>query len=402
MNFVSLRVGLRYSGARESNSYLSFISKVSLGGLALGVIALTVVVSVMDGFDRQLKYRILGAVPQVVFEAAAGVDVAKVLSDNPEVAGYARFLERSGVVISGDSKQLTAIYGIQPALEHKMSIIPQHLVAGQLSALKPGTNRIFMGQSLGLELGVNVGDVVTLIIPQAFDGNTVAPRMARVQVAGFFEVNSDLDYKLILMNRRDLAAIMHVHTRTFRVTLNNVFRAGPFAQHLARVPGISHVSTWNRQYGDFFRTVRMEKIMMFILLTLIVAIAAFNIVSSLSMMVKEKQADIAVFRTMGMSPFAVMKIFMVQGTVVGVLGTGIGLVLGVPLAHYIPHVISFVEGLTGNHMLAGTYFTRVPTDVRIPDLLTIVVVALALSFLATLYPAWRASRLRPAAVLRYE
>ena len=259
-----------------------------------------------------------------------------------------------------------------------------------------------MGQSLGFALGLGVGDVVTLIIPEATSGNTVSPRMARVKVGGFFEVNSDIDYSLILMNRKDLAAIVGDDGRYYRVTLNDVFRASVLASRLKTVAGISHVRTWSDEYGDFFRTVRMEKIMMFILLTLIVAIAAFNIVSSLSMMVKDKQADIAVFRTMGLSATGVMQIFMVQGTVVGVLGTVIGLVAGVPLAHYIPGIMAFVEGLTGTHMLAGTYFSRIPSQVRLPDLGVIVIVALLLSFLATLYPAWRASRLRPANVLRYE
>ena len=402
MTGVSLLVGLRYSGARENNAFLSFISKVSLGGLALGVIALTVVVSVMDGFDQQLEYRILGAVPHVVFTAGPGVDVGKLLAGDRKVAGYAPFLRRSGVAIRDDSRQLVSIYGVEPGAEQRMSIIPDHMVQGNLGALKPGSDAVVMGRPLGLALGLDVGDILTLIIPDATSGNTVTPRMARVKVAGFFEVDSDIDYSLLMMNRQDLASIVHDHTSTWRVTLNDVFYAPMLARQLAAKPGISHVSTWKDQYGDFFRTVRMEKIMMFILLTLIVAIAAFNIVSGLSMMVKEKRADIAVFRTMGLSPFAVMRIFMVQGTVAGVLGTVIGLLLGIPLAHYIPHIISFVESLTGTQLLAGTYFSRVPTDVRLPDLSVIAVVSMVLSFLATLYPAWRAAKLRPANVLRYE
>lgn len=402
MKSVSMLVGLRYAGGSETDSFLSFISKVSLGGLALGVIALTVVVSVMDGFDQHLKYRILGAVPHVVFEVTPDVDVAKLLSGNDNVAGYAPFLERSGVAIRDTSRQLVSIYGIQPSLESRMSIIPDHMVSGKLAELVPGSDNVVMGRPLAMALGLRAGDVVTLIIPEASSSNTVTPRMARVRVAGLFEVNSDLDYGLLLMNRHDLAAIVHDTSRTYRVTLNDVFYATTFAQRLARVTGISNISTWNDRYGDFFRTVRMEKIMMFILLTLIVAIAAFNIVSGLSMMVKKKQADIAVFRTLGLTPFRVMQIFMVQGTVIGVLGTAIGLLVGIPLAWYIPTIIGFVESLTGTRMLAGTYFSRVPSEVRVPDLVVIAVVALVLSFVATLYPAWRASQLRPADVLRYE
>ena len=226
--------------------------------------------------------------------------------------------------------------------------------------------------------------------------------MARLQVAGFFEVDSELDYGLMLMNRKDLASIVRDNTNTWRISLHDIFLAPSIKRELEKSSSVDKVSTWNDEYGDFFRTVKMEKIMMFILLTLIVAIAAFNIVSGLSMMVKGKQADIAVFRTMGLSPGKVMQIFVVQGTVVGILGTAIGMLVGIPLAHYIPQVIGFVEDLTGTHLLAGTYFDRVPTDVRLPDLGVIVVVSLALSFLATLYPAWRAAKLRPANVLRYE
>lgn len=403
MNPVPWMVGLRYSRSRAGNLFLSFLSRVSMIGLVLGVVALTVVVSVMNGFDKQLKYRILGAIPHIVVETRDADSVGKWLDRQPVVKAHATFLRRSAVAIHNDGRRLVNVYGIEPEREKDISIIPDHLVAGAMSDLTAGSHHVILGRSLGFDLGLNRGDVVTLIIPQpSASGNSVTPKMTRATVAGFFEVKSELDYGLVLMNRNDLASAVGDHTQTLRVTLHDVFRAASLAATLAQRSDVLGVSDWTDEYGDFFRTVRMEKIMMFILLTLIVAIAAFNIVSGLSMMVKEKQADIAVFRTMGLSPAQVMQVFVIQGTVVGVLGTAAGMLAGVPLAYYIPGIIRFVENLVGARMLAGTYFDRVPTDVRVPDLVAIVAVSMALSLLATLYPAWRAARLRPARVLRYE
>jgi lipoprotein-releasing system permease protein len=308
------------------------------------------------------------------------------------------------VLIHGGGNHLVSVYGIEPDLESRVSIIPGHLVDGRLSRLEPGTNKVFMGRSLAYQLGVREGDLMTLIIPEpSAGGNSVTPRMARVEVAGFFEVDSEVDYSLMLMDRKDLAAIARDTSLTWRVTVGNIFLAPAVAQDIRALGGsVLSVEVWTDEYGDFFETVRMEKIMMFILLTLIVAIAAFNIVSGLSMMVKEKQADIAVLRTLGLAPSRVMQVFVIQGTLVGVLGTIGGMLIGVPLAVYIPEVIGFFEDLVGARMLAGTYFDRVPSDVRPADLVVIVLVSLGLSLAATLYPAWRAAQLHPADVLRYE
>lgn len=396
-------VGKRYFGAKGNDRFLSIISRVSLIGLVLGVVALTVVVSVMNGFDRELKYRILGVVPHLVVETSDPQALVAVLSGRTDVAGYAPFLRRYGVAVHGRSDRLVSIYGIVPDREASISILPKHLVSGTLADLSAGQNRVFLGRPLGSQLGIGRGDLITLIIPEpSVSGNSVVPRMASVQVAGFFEVDSEVDYNLMVTNISDLAAMVDGGESAVRITLADIFRAPAMKRELLDVPGVTRVVTWSDEFGDFFETVRMEKIMMFILLSLIVAIAAFNIVSGLAMMVRDKQADIAVFRTMGLSPSAVMQTFVIQGAMVGFLGTFIGLAIGIPLAASISEVVDFFEALFGVSMLAGTYFEQVPSDLRMIDLATIAAVSIAISLLATLYPAYRASRLRPANVLRYE
>ncbi len=403
MQSVAWLAGLRYSGSRSGRGYLSFISRVALAGLTLGVVALVVVVSVMNGFDRELKYRILGAAPHVVVETTDPAALTALLAASPYVAGYARFMRRAGVVVRGPANKLVTIYGIDPGSEHKVSIIPDHMDKGGVDALEPGANRILVGRPLGLQLGIGKGEILTLIIPEpSAGGQVVIPRMTRVEVGGFFELDSELDYQLVVMRQDDLAAIVDDRRQIFRVTLKDIFRAQSLQGQLMAQGSTRSVTTWAEDYGDFFRTVRMEKIMMFILLTLVVAIAAFNIVSGLSMMVKQKMADIAVFRTLGLPPASIMQIFVVQGAMVGVLGTVLGLLIGVPLAFAVSDVVAFFEQIFGGRMLAGTYFDRIPSDVRIPDLIVIAVVSLAISLVATLYPAYRAARVRPADVLRYE
>jgi len=404
MTGLPVRVGLRYSRARKGHFFLSFISGISLLGLLLGVVALTVVVSVMNGFDRELKRRILGAVPHVVVETSRGgrASVESWLAEQPGVSGRADFIERPGVIISRGSNRLVSIYGIEPEEEQAVSILPNHIVSGRLDALGGG-KRIFIGRPLAYQSGIRTGDHLTVIVPEpSASGRSIRPRLLRVEVAGFFELDSEVDYSLALMHVDDLAELVDAESRSIRLRLDDIFAAPGFAERARAQGGVTGVSDWTDDYGDFFETVRMEKTMMFVLLTLIVAIAAFNIVSSLSMMVKEKQADIAVLRTLGMSPLAVMGTFVTQGAVVGILGTAVGLAIGIPLAWQIPAVVAFFEELVGARMLAGTYFDRLPTEVRLADLVVIAGVSLSISFLATLYPAWQAARLQPAAVLRHE
>ena len=405
---VPLFIGLRFSTAHKGSSFLSFITRVSVIGLMLGVMSLIVVVSVMNGFDSQLKYRILGAIPHVIVsgdtnvtrqDKSNGAIQSEQLTTIGDGARSSAFLGRKGIVIKGRDNRIIAVHGILPDQEKYASVIPENMKLGHVDLLKAGSNNIVLGQGMASQLAVWPGDKMTLIIPTATaSGQLISPKLATVALVGTFELQSELDYSLALMHLQDLKNIVKTEHHDTRLTLNNIFNVSSYQTALAPLD----VVDWTQEYGDFFETVKMEKIMMFMLLTLIVMIAAFNTVSGLSMMVKDKKGEIAVLRTMGLSRDQVMQIFIVQGSVIGVSGTLLGMLLGIPLAYHVTEVVGFVEDLMGGRMLAGTYFDRVPTDVRFLDTLVIVLVSFLISILATLYPAYRATKLEPAEVLRSE
>ena len=405
---VPLFIGLRFSTAHKGSSFLSFITRVSMIGLMLGVMSLIVVVSVMNGFDSQLKYRILGAIPHVIVsgdtndtrqDKSHGAIQSEQLTAIGDGAQSSAFLGRKGIVINGRDNRIIAVHGILPEQEKYASVIPENMKLGHVDLLKAGSNNIVLGQGMASQLAVWPGDKMTLIIPTATaSGQLISPKLATVVLVGTFELQSELDYSLALMHLQDLKNIVKTEHHDTRLTLNNIFNVSSYQTALAPLD----VVDWTQEYGDFFETVKMEKIMMFMLLTLIVMIAAFNTVSGLSMMVKDKKGEIAVLRTMGLSRGQVMQIFIVQGSVIGVSGTLLGMLLGIPLAYHVTEVVGFVEDLMGGRMLAGTYFDRVPTDVRFLDTLVIVLVSFLISILATLYPAYRATKLEPAEVLRSE
>ncbi len=405
---VPLFIGLRFSTAHKGSSFLSFITRVSMIGLMLGVMSLIVVVSVMNGFDSQLKYRILGAIPHVIVsgdtndtrqDKSNGAIQPEQLTAIGDGARSSAFLGRKGIVIKGRDNRIIAVHGILPEQEKYASVIPENMKLGHVDLLKAGSNNILLGQGMASQLAVWPGDKMTLIIPTATaSGQLISPKLATVVLVGTFELQSELDYSLALMHLQDLKNIVKTEHHDTRLTLNNIFNVSSYQTALAPLD----VVDWTQEYGDFFETVKMEKIMMFMLLTLIVMIAAFNTVSGLSMMVKDKKGEIAVLRTMGLSRGQVMQIFIVQGSVIGVSGTLLGMLLGIPLAYHVTEVVGFVEDLMGGRMLAGTYFDRVPTDVRFLDTLVIVLVSFLISILATLYPAYRATKLEPAEVLRSE
>ena len=405
---VPLFIGLRFSTAHKGSSFLSFITRVSVIGLMLGVMSLIVVVSVMNGFDSQLKYRILGAIPHVIISGDTddtrqdklnSAIQSEQLTAIGEGARSSAFLGRKGIVIKGGDNRIIAVHGILPNQEKYASVIPENMKSGHVDLLKAGSNNIVLGQGMASQLAVWPGDKMTLIIPTATaSGQLISPKLATVVLVGTFELQSELDYSLALMHLQDLKNIVKTEHHDTRLTLNNIFNVSSYQTILAPLD----VVDWTQEYGDFFETVKMEKIMMFMLLTLIVMIAAFNTVSGLSMMVKDKKGEIAVLRTMGLSRGQVMQIFIVQGSVIGVSGTLLGMLLGIPLAYHVTEVVGFVEDLMGGRMLAGTYFDRVPTDVRFLDTLVIVLVSFLISILATLYPAYRATKLEPAEVLRSE
>ncbi len=408
---VPLLIGLRYTGARQQNSFIAFISMVSVLGLILGVSVLVIVVSVMNGFDHELRTRILGVVPHGVISPGSAETVSgwqgktKIVEAMPDVLGAASFGSARGMLTAGSDVRIVEIYGIVPQQEDQVSSIPQHMQYGNLADLIPGSNTVVLGSALANQLGVYPGQHLTLILPEVSQsGQTVNPRIVQVQLVGTFAMQAELDYKLALMNVTDLARLTGKDNvlPSIRVRFNDLLRAPAKMQEIAgHLEGVS-VASWADQYGDLFKAVEMEKSMMFLLLLLVVAIASFNIISGLVMLVNEKKADIAILRTQGITPGAIMTIFMIQGSVLGIVGTIVGLLLGVVLAINITDIVSFFEVLFDQRVLAGTYFDSVPSDLRPGDLLVIGLVSLTINLLSTLYPSWRASLLQPADVLRYE
>ena len=388
-------IGLRYSRARTENRFLSFITWVSLLGLALGVVALIVVVSVMNGFDTELKRRILGAVPHVVVEGLSREELEAV----PGVQSVSRFSSQSVLLVNGSASELVTLYGVEPGNEHTMSIIPNHMTYGAVKDL--GKGDIVLGEPLAYRLSLMPGDRVTVLVPLVKDTWKLDTRVINATLIGTFKLDSELDYHLSLMDLTTLEEMLGEKASTYRLRLNDIFVAPSLTEGLTDNSKVA-ASDWSADYGDFFRTVKMEKVMMFLLLMLVVGIAAFSIVSSLSMLVQEKQFDIAVLRTCGMSSREVTMIFVVQGAVIGICGIFLGAFCGLPLAYYVTEVVGAIESLFGVSMLAGTYFDSIPSDVRFGDVVVILLVSLFISLVATIYPAYRAASVNPAKVLRYE
>ena len=401
-------IGLRFSISAKGSRFLSFITGVSMIGLALGVMALTIVVSVMNGFDSQLKSRILGAVPHMVVKQGGPLALQDIR--HPGIESKARFLQREGMVMHAGKNYMVAVYGIDPDKEPAMSAIPQHMRQGRVDDLVAGQQGIIIGAPLARRLGLWPGDALSLLIPEpSKNGSRVVPRFANVILTGTFEMESEVDYGLVIIHVSDLQSILRLPQADIRLKLTDVLQTAEIRGALLQASrqAARHGSTpaleiddWSRQWGDFFATVRLEKIMMFILLTLIVTIAAFNTVSGLNMMVKEKQAEIAILRTLGLSRYSVMGIFVVQGTLIGVVGIILGLVLGLPIAFYITEVVGFFEDIMGTRILSGTYFDRVPSDVRLFDIALIIAVSIFISMTATLYPAYQAAKINPAETLK--
>jgi lipoprotein-releasing system permease protein len=411
---LALTIGLRYTGARKSNRFVSFISLVSMLGIALGSIVLITVMSVMNGFEAELRERILGMVPHIIIrERDQRLDnwqqLARKVEQHPHVIATAPFIDEQAMFRNGAYTQFGLLQGIEPLEESKVSIIDDFMLAGSLDDLKAGQFQIVLGVGLARSLGVGLGDKVTVLIA---DGASVSPagitpRYKRFTVVGLFEVRAEADSALAYTHIKDAAKLskMNDSVAGLRITTDEVMRAQLTAYELRLdLPDDYFVSDWNYSHGTLFHAIKMEKTMMFVLLLFIVAVAAFNIVSTLVMVVTEKQADIAILRTLGASPGTVMRIFMIQGTLNGVIGVVIGVVGGVLLSWYLPAIITWIEQAFGTQILTqGVYFINfLPSKLMWADVAKVGLSAFGLSVFATLYPAWRASRINPAEALRYE
>ncbi len=409
-----LFVGLRYTRAKRRNHFISFITLVSMLGIALGIAALITVMSVMNGFEREVRARILGVAAHVQVLAGDGAlaDWRKVAAEAgtlPEVVAAAPFVSAQGLLSSGTQVRGVLVRGVVPDLEDRVADIGSHVRAGSLSDLQPGGFGIVLGADLARALRVQRGDRVTLIAPQGqVTPAGLVPRLKQFTVTGIFSVGHyEYDSGLALVRMEDAQALyrLGVAASGVRLKLADLYEAPRVARALAKVvTADAYITDWTQQNANYFRAVQIEKRMMFIILTLIIAVAAFNLVSTLVMVVTDKHPDIAILRTLGASPASVMKIFMVQGTLIGVVGTALGVVLGVVLSLNIDVVVPAVERAFNFQILSREvyYISELPSQLAWRDVWSVAAVALGLSFVATLYPSWRAARVNPAEALRYE
>jgi len=410
---LSVAIGLRYLRAKRRNHFISFISLISMAGIAVGVAILITVISVMNGFEKELRERILGMVSHATVSTwdrpfedwPALIENAR---QNPEVIGAAPFVEQQ-TLVKGRDVSGALVRGIDPALEPTVSDLDQQMISGSLDALDDARWQVVLGLELAARLGVGPGDPVTIFAPEIrATAAGVLPQVRRFTVAGIFEAGvHEFDSSLAIVHWTDAQALFRTGEGVtgVRLEFTDLFRARAIALELAdSLPGFYRVRDWTQQNANWFRAVQLEKTMMFIILSLIIVVAAFNIISTLVMLVTDKQADIAILKTMGLSPGRVMQVFVVQGMSIGVIGTLLGTAGGIVLALNVENIVAGIESLLNTEFLSADiyYISDLPSDLKWSDVMRFSGLALVLSLLSTLYPAWRAGRTRPAEALRYE
>ena len=407
---ISLYIGLRYTRARRSNHFISFIALVSMIGLTLGVAVLITVLSVMNGFDRELKNRVLGMIPQATVSSTQILtdwpELAKKIDTHEHVVGTAPFTQLQGMLTAQGQVAGIMVTGIEPDYEKKVSIIQDHMVQGDINSLKKGEFGIVLGKQMTDALGLSLNDSVTLVLPEATPSPAgVVPRFKRFKIVGIFSIGAEVDSMMGYIALNDASTLLRLPdgAQGVRMKLDNIFKAPQVADEIVQqLPGRFYASNWTYTHGNLFSAIQMEKAMVSLLLFLIVLVAAFNIVSSLVMVVTDKKSDIAILRTLGASPITITKIFMVQGTVIGVVGTLAGAALGIIFATNISGFMGWLNTTMGLNLFDAYFINYLPSYLRWQDVALIVSVSLVLSFLATIYPALRASKIQPAEALRYE
>jgi lipoprotein-releasing system permease protein len=411
---LELNIGLRYTRAKRRDHFISFISLVSMLGIALGVWALITVLSVMNGFHNDLRDRILAVASHATVTEYSGAlvdwpSVDKKISAHPEVKASAPYILGQGMITRSNQVHGALIRGIEPEREAGVSQILSNMVRGNAEALKPGNFSIIAGKALAQQLGAQLGDKLTLVAPKGrVTPAGLLPRMKRFTLVGIFEVGAyQYDSALVLLNIEDAALFLGIKDGVsgIRLSLTDTFEAPRIRRELVmQTAGEYYIRDWTQDNVSFFSALKIEKRVMFIILALIIMVAAFNIVSTLVMLVTDKQSDIAILRTLGMAPGSVMRIFMVQGTIIGVIGTLIGALLGVVTAINVADIVAVIEQAFNVEFFPSDVYviSGFPSEMRFSDVVSVILMSLGLSFLATIYPAWRASKLDPAEALRYE
>ena len=408
---VSLLIGLHYTRAKRRNHFISFISLTSIIGLMLGVAVLITVLSVMNGFDRELKNRILGMIPHATLSSREPFHnwqkLAEIAQKNSQVMAVAPYTQLQGMLTANGQVTGAMISGVDPIYEQKVSIISKHMQAGSLDKLQANEFGIVLGETLASNLGLHLGDKMTVVLPEAAVSPAgVIPRFKRFTVVGVFKVGADVDGLLAYINIADAAKMLRLEegqVQGVRLQLHDIFESRVVLMSLlTTLPDYFYGNDWTQTHGNLFSAIQMEKAMMALLLLLIVAVAAFNIVSSLVMVVTDKKADIAILRTLGASPQTITRIFMVQGAVIGLFGTLGGVLLGVFIALNISGFMTWIEHITGQSLFDAYFVNYLPSELKWSDVAWVSVVSALLSFLATIYPARRAAQVQPAEALRYE
>ncbi|UVE19224.1 lipoprotein-releasing ABC transporter permease subunit [Pseudomonas sp. LS44] len=410
---LSVFIGARYTRAKRRNHFVSFISLTSMIGLALGVLVMIVVLSVMNGFDHEMRTRVLGMVPHATLEAAQPISDWREMANKikrPQILAVAPFTQMQGLLTNAGQVEKVLINAIDPQEEGKVSVIGEFFRQGSLDDLKAGGFGIVLGDKAAVKLGVGVGDKVTFVAPEVtVTPAGMFPRIKRFTVVGIFHVGAgEIDGHVAMAHLQDIARLHRwkpEQVQGLRLKFDDLFKAPRIAWGIAQHLGPDYYARdWTRSHGNLYQAIRMEKAMIGLLLLLIVAVAAFNIISTLVMVVTDKKGDIAILRTLGATPLQIMRIFMVQGTVIGVIGTLLGAVLGIIAALNVSSWIAALERLLGIKFLnADVYFIDyLPSQLMRADVVMVCGAALILSFFATLYPAWRAARTQPAEALRYE
>ena len=411
---LELQIGLRYTRAKRRNQFISFISLISVLGIVIGVWALITVLSIMNGFERELRERILAVASHVTITGPRGEltdwpRLSERVEQAAEVVGQAPFILGQGMLVKGPTVSGALIRGIVPNREANVSTVLDHLTAGDVAALVPREWNIIIGSALASKLDVVLGDKVTVVAPKGqVTPAGLLPRLKRFRVAGIFELGMyEYDSALALIHIEDAARLFRTEGRAtgLRLKLKDVYDAPRVRQKLTELLGSGvGITDWTREHSNLFRALKIEKRVMFIILLLIVAVAAFNIVSTLIMVVSDKEADVAILRTLGISPLSVMGIFVVQGVMIGITGTLIGTGVGVLTAINIETLVPWLEELLNTEFFPSSIYviTDFPAQMKWPDVIQIASASFGISLVATLYPAWRASRTQPAEALRYE